>query len=55
VGNAISRLPGSVVDQSELHGLLKKVRDLAMPLLSINRVVLNQSGVSLGDHEAEGV
>jgi hypothetical protein len=27
-----------VVDQAALHGLLKKVRDLGMPLLSVNRV-----------------
>ena len=30
-----------VVDQSALHGLLKKVRDLGMPLLSVNRIVSN--------------
>jgi len=29
-------LTGPVVDQAALHGLLKKVRDLGMPLLSIN-------------------
>src|SRR6266699_99821 len=28
-------LTGSVVDQAALHGLLKKVRDVAMPLLSV--------------------
>jgi len=31
-------LTGSVIDQAALHGLLKKVRDLAMPLLSVNFV-----------------
>lgn len=29
-------LTGLVVDQSALHGLLKKVRDLGMPLLAVN-------------------
>ena len=29
-------LSGSVVDQSALHGILKKIRDLGMPLLSVN-------------------
>lgn len=29
-------LSGPVVDQSALHGILKKIRDLGMPLLSLN-------------------
>lgn len=33
-GNTL--LAGSVVDQAALHGILKKVRDLGMPLLSVN-------------------
>jgi hypothetical protein len=28
-------LTGPVVDQAALHGLLKKVRDLGMPLISV--------------------
>jgi hypothetical protein len=32
-GNTL--LTGPVVDQAALHGLLKKVRDLGMPLLSV--------------------
>lgn len=31
-------LAGSVTDQSALHGLLKKVHDLGLPLISVNRV-----------------
>jgi len=31
-------LTGPVVDQAALHGLLRKVRDLGMPLVSVNRV-----------------
>lgn len=31
-------LTGPLVDQAALHGLLKKVRDLGMPLLSVTRV-----------------
>lgn len=34
--NGISLLTGPVIDQSALHGLLKKVRDLGLPLLSVN-------------------
>ena len=31
-------LTGSVADQAALHGLLRKVRDLGMPLISAIRV-----------------
>ena len=34
-------LTGSIVDQAALHGLLKKVRDLGLPLLSVNRVTFD--------------
>ena len=30
-------LSGPVVDQAALYGLLRKVRDLGMPLLAVNR------------------
>jgi hypothetical protein len=36
-------LTGPVIDQAALHGLLKKVRDLGMPLLSVNRVEPGQT------------
>jgi hypothetical protein len=36
--NGDTLLAGPVTDQAALHGLLKKVRDLGMPLLSVNRV-----------------
>lgn len=36
--NGETLLTGPVVDQAALHGLLKKVRDLGMPLLSVSRV-----------------
>ncbi len=31
-------LTGPIVDQAALHGVLKKVRDLGMPLLSVNPI-----------------
>jgi hypothetical protein len=31
-------IAGPVVDQAALHGLLAKVRDLGLPLLSVRRV-----------------
>jgi len=36
--NGDTLLSGPLVDQAALHGLLRKVRDLGMPLLSVNRV-----------------
>ena len=33
--NGETLLTGPVVDQAALHGLLKKVRDLGMPLVSV--------------------
>ncbi|MEO8354782.1 MAG: hypothetical protein ABI621_02605 [Chloroflexota bacterium] len=41
-GNTL--LTGPVVDQAALHGLLKKVRDLGMPLVSVNRIKPDQKG-----------
>jgi len=34
--NGDTLLTGQVVDQAALHGLLKRVRDLGMPLVSVN-------------------
>ena len=34
-------LSGLVVDQAALYGLLKKVRDLGLPLLAVNQVSLH--------------
>lgn len=36
--NGDTLLTGPVVDQAALHGLLRKVRDLGMPLISAIRV-----------------
>jgi hypothetical protein len=44
--NGETLLTGPVVDQAALHGLLKKVRDLAMPLLSVMRVTPGQAELS---------
>ena len=35
-------LTGPVMDQAALHGLLRKVRDLGMPLISVNCIEVNQ-------------
>ncbi len=36
--NGETLLTGSVVDQAALHGLLRKVRDLGMPLIAVTRI-----------------
>ncbi|MFC6159862.1 hypothetical protein [Kribbella jiaozuonensis] len=35
-------LHGRVADQAALHGLLQRLRDLGLPLLSVDRVDTNQ-------------
>jgi len=42
-GNTL--LTGMVADQAALHGLLRKVRDLGMVLISVNRIELDQADV----------
>ena len=39
-------LTGAIFDQAALHGLLKKIRDLGMPLLAVNRLDLDQLDVA---------
>ena len=43
--NGDTLLTGPVVDQAALHGLLRKVRDLGMPLLSVIRLKPSQADV----------
>ena len=44
--NGETLLTGPVVDQAALHGLLKKVRDLGMPLLSVECIEQGEADVS---------
>jgi hypothetical protein len=44
--NGETLLTGPVVDQAALHGLLRKVRDLAMPLISVICVRPGQADAS---------
>ena len=43
--NGETLLTGPVVDQAALYGLLRQVRDLGVPLLSVTRVRLGQADV----------
>jgi len=44
--NGNTLLAGPVVDQAALHGLLKKVRDLGLPLISVISVEPDQEDAS---------
>ena len=50
--NGDTLLTGPVVDQAALFGLLKKIRDLGMPLVSVNRV---ESCPGLGQESGKSV
>ncbi len=53
-GNGDTRLTGQVPDQSALYGLLKKVRDLGLPLLSVNRLEFGPTDVASLNHGISG-
>ncbi|MBN1260146.1 MAG: hypothetical protein JXB35_05645 [Anaerolineae bacterium] len=41
-GNGDTVLTGTIVDQAALHGALMRIRDLGIPLLSVNRIPTEQ-------------
>jgi hypothetical protein len=49
--NGETRLTGVVIDQAALHGLLRKVRDLGMPLLSVVCVQPDEAETSDGSEQ----
>jgi len=44
IADGYTILSGPIRDQAALYGLLKKVRNLGMPLLSVNRIESDQKG-----------
>ncbi len=50
--NGDTLLTGPVIDQAALHGLLKKVRDLGLPLVSVSPVEPGPS-TTLGTGQAD--
>ncbi len=47
--NGDTLVTGPVVDQAALHGLLKKVRDLGMPLLSVMQMPPSPADMAEGN------
>ncbi len=47
--NGDTLMTGKVIDQAALHGILKKIRDLGMPLLSVHSV--GSSSHDTSDHK----
>jgi len=41
--NGETVLTATVIDQAALHGLLRKVCDLGLPLISVNRIEIDQT------------
>ena len=46
-------LAGLVVDQAALYGLLRKVRDLGLPLIAVNQIDLKQADRPDGNANAD--
>ena len=46
-------LDGQVADQAALHGMLRRIRDLGMPLLSVLRVSPDQNDMTMADYRRE--
>ena len=46
-------LRGLVVDQAALHGVLRKVRDLGLPLIAINQVDPKQTNKPHGNADTD--
>ena len=50
-GDGTTVLSGSLVDQAALHGVLQRVRDLGLPLVSVTRIEPDQpdtTGIGAG-------
>lgn len=53
VSDGTTILSGPLVDQAALYGLLRKVRDLGLPLIAVNLVDLKQADGPHGNANAD--
>ena len=51
--NGDTRLTGPVIDQAALHGLLRKVRDLGLPLIAVIQVDPKQANGPDGNADTD--
>jgi hypothetical protein len=51
--NGETHLRGPVVDQAALHGVLRKLRDLGLPLVSVNQIDLKQANGPDGNTDTD--
>ncbi len=47
--SGITAISGQIADQAALHGLLQRVRDLGLPLISVERVELDRPDLPTHD------
>jgi hypothetical protein len=52
-GEGTTLISGTMVDQAALYGVLRKVRDLGLPLVSVRAVGLTQTERSAGNVDPE--
>ena len=43
-GTPITTLSGPIADQAALHGVLAKLRDIGIPVISVNRIKSHDEG-----------
>ena len=52
-GDGTTLISGPVADQAALHGLLQRVRDLGLPLVSVTRLALGEPGHATTDNRGK--
>jgi hypothetical protein len=53
-GNGVTRLKGPVIDQAALHGLLNKLRDLRLTIVTVERLGVGDTAAPAAPELAEG-